>query len=143
MNILKFLDEKNITQQELGDSLGTSNQNVNRWVTGKGVPSYEFCKKLLELGITVEDLFGVSYNDLHNLIEGFTEEEKLQKDEFESRIRNVVDEYMKESGVKDLMEKLDRLNAPMHEAQRKFDEAFAPTKKVLDDLDKNKAKTTF
>ena len=59
MEILSFLQRKGYSQTSLAEKLGTSSQNVNRWVSGVGVPSYELCKKLLELGMTIEELFGI------------------------------------------------------------------------------------
>ena len=35
--------------------------NVTRWVKEEGVPSYELCGKLLSLGMTVEELWGIEY----------------------------------------------------------------------------------
>lgn len=50
-----------MNQAELSKRLDTTPGNVNRWAKGDGVPSYELCAKLLRLGMTVEELFGVDY----------------------------------------------------------------------------------
>ena len=50
-----------MNQAELSKRLDTTPGNVNRWAKGDGVPSYELCVKLLRLGMTVEELFGVDY----------------------------------------------------------------------------------
>lgn len=60
MNLISFLSRKKMNQAELAKSLDTSPANVNRWAKGEGVPSYELCVKLLTLGMTNEELFGIS-----------------------------------------------------------------------------------
>lgn len=60
MNLFSFLSRNKMSQAELAKSLDTSPANVNRWAKGEGVPSYELCVKLLELGMTNEELFGIS-----------------------------------------------------------------------------------
>ena len=60
MDIQNFMKEHGYTQTDLAKMLNTSVQNVNKWVNGGGVPSYEFCQRLLQIGMSVEDLFGIS-----------------------------------------------------------------------------------
>lgn len=60
MDLENFLKIHGMKQSDLAKALGTSAQNVSKWVSGEGVPSFEFCKKLLELGVSVEDLFGIT-----------------------------------------------------------------------------------
>lgn len=59
MDIQNFMKERGYTQTDLAKMLNTSVQNVNKWVNGGGVPSYEFCQRLLQIGMSVEDLFGI------------------------------------------------------------------------------------
>ena len=59
MNFDSFFARKGFNQTSLASVLNTSSQNVNRWCRNIGKPSYEICKKLLELGMTVEELFDV------------------------------------------------------------------------------------
>lgn len=61
MDILSLLRRRKITQADLSRSLDTTPGNVSRWVKGEGVPSYELCRKLLQMGMTVEELFGLEY----------------------------------------------------------------------------------
>lgn len=49
-----------MSQAELSKTLDTTPGNVNRWAKGDGVPSYELCRKLLLLGMTIEELFGIA-----------------------------------------------------------------------------------
>ena len=59
MEIQNFMKEHGYSQTDLAKMLNTSVQNVNKWVNGRGVPSYEFCQRLLQIGMSVEDLFGI------------------------------------------------------------------------------------
>lgn len=49
-----------MSQSDLAKSLDTTPANVNRWAKGEGVPSYELCVKLLEQGMTTEELFDLT-----------------------------------------------------------------------------------
>jgi DNA-binding XRE family transcriptional regulator len=49
-----------MSQADLAKSLDITPANVNRWAKGEGVPSYELCVKLLEQGMTTEELFGLT-----------------------------------------------------------------------------------
>ncbi|MDR2580078.1 MAG: helix-turn-helix domain-containing protein [Fibromonadaceae bacterium] len=63
--IKKFRDKKRVNQTELADVLGINPGNVSTWEAGKGFPSFQIAKKLLEMDITVEELFGVEYEKKH------------------------------------------------------------------------------
>ena len=47
------------TKEQFGNALGCTHGLVSQWSSGKTRPSYDMCRKLLELGATVEELFGV------------------------------------------------------------------------------------
>lgn len=46
------------TQEELASVLGFSDQTVSNWVKGKTFPTHETGFRLLQMGMTVEELFG-------------------------------------------------------------------------------------
>lgn len=46
------------TQEELASVLGFSDQTVSNWVKGKTFPTHETEFRLLQMGMTVEELFG-------------------------------------------------------------------------------------
>lgn len=49
--------EKNLTQEQLAETLGVSNKTVSKWECGKCMPDYSIVKPLCrELGITVSEL---------------------------------------------------------------------------------------
>lgn len=79
MEIQKFMDDRGYSQADLAEALGTSPQNVNKWVKGTGLPSYELCLKLLQIGMTVEELFGiVADNSIPSKIPPMTSVEFVQ-----------------------------------------------------------------
>jgi len=49
------------SQEELAERLNIKPSAVYSWTIGKRTPTYEMCVALLELGMTVEELFGKSY----------------------------------------------------------------------------------
>ncbi len=57
-SFMKRLGCKN--QQELADKLGISQGSVSAWGSGSRSPRYEDCVRLLQMGMTVEELFGIS-----------------------------------------------------------------------------------
>lgn len=46
------------TQEELASVLGFSDQTVSNWVKGKTFPTHETEFRLLQMGMTTEELFG-------------------------------------------------------------------------------------
>lgn len=48
-------------QEDLARKLGFSDQTVSNWVNGKTFPTHETEFQLLEMGMTVEELFGKAY----------------------------------------------------------------------------------
>jgi len=50
------------TQAEFAKILNVHQTSVSSWERGKGNPSFEEAKRLLDMGATVEELFGVSYS---------------------------------------------------------------------------------
>lgn len=74
MDIIGFLSRKKLSQAELAVFLGVTSANVNKWVNGKGYPSYECCKKLLNLGISLRELFDIDPKTVYD----FDDFEKAQ-----------------------------------------------------------------
>jgi len=66
--ILNFRNRKHLNQTELAKILKIKPANVSKWESGKNnFPSFKAAEQLLEMGITVEELFGIEYNKMHNL----------------------------------------------------------------------------
>jgi transcriptional regulator with XRE-family HTH domain len=60
--ILSFMRRKHISQKSLAKIFSCTDAMVSCIVSGKNKPSYDKLKILLEMGATVEELFGVEYN---------------------------------------------------------------------------------
>lgn len=66
LNIKDFLDREGDRlgirrQDELAARLGVSEQTVSNWVKGRTFPTHQMEWQLLEMGMTVEELFGKAY----------------------------------------------------------------------------------
>lgn len=79
MNLFSFLSRRKMSQADLAKALATTPGNVNRWAKGDGVPGYDLCVKLLEMGMTTEELFGIA-----------AKKEDISQDEFEHRVKEVL-----------------------------------------------------
>ena len=99
MDIFSFLRRKKMKQADLARSLETVPGNVTRWVKGEGVPSYELCAKLLSLGMTVKELFGIDYVEGDDYIPSVPPE-FLESPEFHEGVKLAVEEVLKTKGYK-------------------------------------------
>ena len=54
----KFLRRKNFKQKDAAAAVGASMGLIGTWASKKAVPSYEKIAKLIECGITAQELFG-------------------------------------------------------------------------------------
>lgn len=62
VNIQQFIDRVGIrSHEELAEKVGATKSAVSSWSAGVRYPTYEKCVALLELGMTVEELFGKPY----------------------------------------------------------------------------------
>jgi len=87
------------TQADLAKLLNVEQTTVSVWEIDRGTPKTETMRKLFELGATVEELFGIEYNKMHNL--GVLEASRASSgetpkklSEFEADLlREILDEY--------------------------------------------------
>lgn len=62
LKIQEFIKRVGIADhEELAEKVGVSKKAVDSWSSGGRTPTYDVCHKLLELGMTVEELFGKPY----------------------------------------------------------------------------------
>lgn len=59
MSTLGFRRRLNKSQAEIASDVGVTASMVAQWESGKKNPSFETLKKLLEMGATTEELFGI------------------------------------------------------------------------------------
>ena len=57
-NFNKFLHRKNFKQKDAAAAVGASMGLIGTWAAKKAVPSYEKMAKLIDVGITAQELFG-------------------------------------------------------------------------------------
>lgn len=59
---LKYQRENSeLTQPELANKIGTSQQNISRWERNEVLPNIDFCVQLAKFyGITLDELIGIS-----------------------------------------------------------------------------------
>lgn len=57
MDIQKFINRVGITPTQLADALDLDYSSVNNWIRGKATPKYVYAKKMLEMGIRIDELF--------------------------------------------------------------------------------------
>ena len=80
--------EKNLTQEQLAENLGTSRRTVSRWETGSNMPD-------LDILIDIADFYEV---ELRELLDGERKSEKMDK-ELEETVLKVAD-YSNEEKIK-------------------------------------------
>ncbi len=69
--IMKKRKEKNLTQEQLAESLHVSNKTISKWETGKCMPDYSIIELLCnELNITISELLEGKELNTSETIEG-------------------------------------------------------------------------
>ena len=99
IDLISFLGRIKMTQAELARRLETTPGNVSRWAKREGVPSYELCAKLLLLGMTVKELFGIDYVECVNNSSNVPPE-ILKSMEFQEGVKLLVEETLKNKGYR-------------------------------------------
>lgn len=79
IDLQQFLQRVNKSQADLAKDLGTTPGNVNRWAKGDGAPGYDLCVSLLEMGMTTEELFGVT-----------VKQNVVNDDDFEKKVKEII-----------------------------------------------------
>jgi len=98
-DINSFLTRNNMIFEDLAEKLDCSTGLIGMWTSGKSFASFDKCLKLMELGMTAEEMFGtelfkkitLSQNDL-------PEFQKENDKDFESRVCEILIKYHK-SGI--------------------------------------------
>lgn len=66
--ITKKRRELNLTQEQLGETLGISHKSVSKWETGKCMPDYSIIEPLCQaLGISISELLDGEENEKENI----------------------------------------------------------------------------
>ena len=76
-NIAYFRKEKGLTQSELGDRLGVSNQAVSKWETELTMPDVMLLPEIAKnLGISIDSLYGDLTEKEQIIFDNITEEDR-------------------------------------------------------------------
>ena len=86
MDLTRFLRRKGWTQRELSEKIDCSLGLVGGWANHSGVPSYEKCIELLQVGITISELFGEEIAKESRLFPITEEELILNTTNFEQKV---------------------------------------------------------
>ena len=89
-NIARYRKAKGLTQEQLGELLGVTNQAVSKWELGVSMPDVMLLPKISKaLGITLEALYGIKAAD-----------KRIKADDFPKAANDHLIEFMvKQSGV--------------------------------------------
>lgn len=89
-NIARYRKAKSLTQEQLGEVLGVTNQAVSKWESGVSMPDIMLLPKISNaLGITLDALYGIKTTD-----------ERVKADDFPKAANDHLIEFMvKQSGV--------------------------------------------
>lgn len=105
MDIAGFAERIGLNSQtKLAEKLGVTPQNVTRYYGKQKPPSYEMCKKLLKIGISLEELFDKETADAYEAHRQKVPDE-IKKEFFENinfndpEIRSVLAEVLAEKLV--------------------------------------------
>lgn len=61
IRIKEFTKRIGISQEELAKALGVSSNTVSMWANGKRYPTHLAGKAMLDMGMTIEELYGKPY----------------------------------------------------------------------------------
>lgn len=104
-NIAKYRKTKGLTQEQLGELLGVTNQAVSKWESGVSMPDVMLLPKIANvLGITLEALYGMQPT-----------EKRIKADDFPKAANDHLIEFMvKQSGVRFGFNKSEEENISYH-----------------------------
>jgi transcriptional regulator with XRE-family HTH domain len=98
-DINSFLCRSNFTQNELAEKVGRGVSAVGMWASGKNYPTFENCIKLIELGMTIEEMFGTELLGKARIYLNEPEKEPENENDFERRVCDVLIKHLS-GGVK-------------------------------------------
>jgi predicted transcriptional regulator len=93
IDFLSFTSRKKISQTELSKILGVKQSSVSQYVSGKQGIVFDKIEKLVELGITPEELFGEKLGKKfrEDIIKEHFENSKIDiDDDFEKRVAMAI-----------------------------------------------------
>jgi transcriptional regulator with XRE-family HTH domain len=89
-DINSFLRRNNWVQADLAEKLECSTSLVGIWASTDQTPSFDKCVKLLELGMTVEEMFGTELAEKAQLFAEPKQKEIVNENEFEDKVGEAI-----------------------------------------------------
>ncbi len=86
----KFAARARLKQREIADKAGVSLGLVGMWASGKAKPSYDTMLKLIDCGISADELFGKEYAE--KLLANSKGESSSAKEDFLASVRAALAE---------------------------------------------------
>jgi len=95
-DINSFLKRNDMTFDDLAKKIDCSTGLIGMWNSGKSFASFDKCLKLMELGMTAEEMFGTELFRKITLSQNDLPDFKKESDkDFESRVCEVLIKYHK------------------------------------------------
>lgn len=84
----KFTHRLKLKQREVSEKTGISAGLIGNWASGKAVPSYEKIGRLIEIGMTAQELFGEELGNL--LVKNSAIEKRITKSDVMDAVRDAL-----------------------------------------------------
>lgn len=94
-NVERFMKRMRMNQAGLAKKLNCSQPLVSSWISGSGQPTYDKIAKLIDLGITLDELFGPER--ARKLLSHPPSD--LSEQDFHDGVALVVEEILKARGI--------------------------------------------
>lgn len=97
-----FINRKGWKQKDLAQRVGVGTSAVGMWCTGKSFPPYESIEKLIDLGITADELLGRRLFEKLLDNSGYGKQEEFDKSildtpEFKAKVAKIFKELDEEA----------------------------------------------
>lgn len=93
-----FLSRNNLTHAKLAEKLDCSTSLVSVWASSEQTPSFDKCLKLIELGMTFEEMFGTELTSKAKVF--LNENQNAPENEFNAKVGKAIVELLNEGFFK-------------------------------------------
>jgi len=95
-DISSFLARNNLTHAKLAEKLDCSTSLISVWASSEQTPSFDKCLKLIELGMTFEEMFGTELTSKAKVFLNGNQNEPKSNSEFNSKVGKAIIELLNE-----------------------------------------------
>lgn len=89
----KFANRRKMKQREVAAAVEASLGLIGNWATGRATPSYDKLAKLIELGMTAQEMFGEELGD--TLVKNSQPEQQASKGEILAAVKEALADLSK------------------------------------------------